>query len=148
MSPTHLCHSSFPFSSPCSSWAVFPTISRDWDSLKGKEQKTWKGGWEKLLHPHSWRRSCTGVRIWVRRWGVGRGVRTFGWNWHTAFLVLKPSVFVVASVAFDPFPPPAHTHRAETSYSPRPFICGQPQWHRPKPMGFNFWSTLNGTSVL
>lgn len=113
-SPTHLCHSSFPFSYPCSSWTIFPSVSRDLRlSLKGKEQKMWKRGWEKLLHPHSWRRSCTGVTIWVRRWRVRRSVRTFGWNWHSALFIVNPSifvaVFVTASLAFDPFPSLTHT---------------------------------------
>lgn len=78
---------------------------------------------------HGWRRGCTGVWESVLDMGSGEKCETFGWNCHSPFSVVKPSVFVVSITAplvlifFLLLP------MAENSPTPRPTICGQPQWH-------------------
>lgn len=94
-SPLCLCHSSFPFSSPYSIWAVFPTISRDWDFLKGKEQKIGKGE-RKTLGTGLKERLYRGENLCVT-WGVGRSVRIFGWNFHH-FLLWNPVSLLSSSL--------------------------------------------------
>lgn len=119
-SPLCLCHSSFPFSSTYSIWAVFPTTSRDWDCLKGKSGKYGRER-EKLLQ-HGWRRGCRGVRMSVRHgewgevWGPLAGVVT------QPFFVVKPSVFVVVCYTAPLVLILILLPIAETSPTPRPLF--------------------------
>lgn len=147
-SPLCLCRSSFRFSSPYSIWAVFPTISRDWDCLKGKEQKIWKGE-RKTVATRLKEKLYRGENL-CRAWGVGRSMRTFGWNCHSPIFVVKPSFWVVvvgsitAPLAFDLFPPLAHSWNqpcSQARYLWSALVTSS------KPEGFNFWSTLKGASV-
>lgn len=112
VSPSCLSHSSFPFSSPYSIWAVFPTISRDWDCLKWKEQKIWKG-----------ERKTVATRLKERLyrgensvWDMGSGEKYEDlWlelsQWNPVSLLLCPSLLLWL---FDSFP---LTHSWNQPYS-------------------------------
>lgn len=93
------------------------------DCLKGKEQKVWK---EEIKTAATWLERLYRGESLCRAWGV-RSVSTFGWNCHSPYFVVKPSVFVVvfitAPLVLILF---LLLHIAETSPVPRPAICGQP----------------------
>lgn len=119
------------FPSPYSIWAVFPTISRDWDCLKVKEEKIWKGK-RKTIATWLKEKLYRGENL-CRTWGVRRSMRPFGWNchqfllWNLVSLLLGPSLLLWLLILFLLLP------IAETSPTPKPAVCGQPWWHLPSP---------------